>query len=98
MLQKASARFTVVVPVALLATALLARPAESQVITEAGDVIVVPACGPNEFQDTPCNFDIVANKELFIIDSCVVDDPCRTRWDGINCASTIRGAWTFGKL
>src|SRR5512145_1417158 len=97
MLRKLRA-WSIALPAGFLVSAIGPGLACAQVVTEGGDVVVLQACGANELQDTACSFDIVTNKEIFIIDSCVVDDPCRTRWDGINCTAARRGAWTFGKL
>jgi len=37
------------------------------------------------------------DKELIIRNISVVDDPCRTAWNGTGCTSTL-GKWTFGQL
>jgi hypothetical protein len=87
---------------ALLTTAIaiMSSPVAAQVIVGdpevIGDPTLIMDCGEDRFQDTPC-FAVVTNKELFITDPCVVDDPCRTRWD-LPCPSSTKGAWTFGKL
>jgi hypothetical protein len=42
---------------------------------------------------------IIVDKELFITDLCVVNDPCRTLWDAGSCADPgSLGVWSFGHL
>lgn len=53
-----------------------------------------------EMENLPCDENhcpIVPEKELFITDLSVVEDPCRTTWNP-TCTGGERGAWTFGKL
>lgn len=52
-------------------------------------------CGQPSPPVTPCN--IIINKELFITDLCVVEDPVRTKWTS-GADPSVLGAWTFGKL
>ena len=60
-----------------------------------GGCPVQPVCGAADPPATVC--DVVVNKELFMTDLCVVNDLCRTTWDGL-CLPSKKGAWTFGKL
>src|SRR5688572_12749908 len=48
--------------------------------------------------DSPIDIEIHTDREIFITNTCVVNDPCRTRWDITTCDHTTQGAWTFGKL
>lgn len=56
----------------------------------------IDPCGPADAPITPC--DVVVNKELFITDLCVVEDPVRTKWTAGGADPSALGAWTFGKL
>lgn len=64
-------------------------------LAEPVDIGLVP-CGNPDPPVTPCN--IVVNKELFITDLCVVEDPVRTKWTAGGADPNALGAWTFGKL
>lgn len=89
------------VPAALTVALLLsfvARTQGQQAIIEPapGPIGIDPACGDPSPPVTPC--DIIINKELFITDLCVVNDPVRTRWTASGADPHELGAWTFGKL
>ncbi|MCA8960810.1 MAG: hypothetical protein KDC38_09865 [Planctomycetes bacterium] len=57
---------------------------------------VGPECG--EPDDPIGSCEVIPNKELMITDLCVVEDPCRSKWNGGLCTVNSQGAWTFGKL
>src|SRR2546426_8839291 len=53
-------------------------------------------CGSGSPPVTNCQ--VVGNKELMITNTCVVDDPIRTKWFGLGGGDPPTRVWTFGKL
>ncbi|MCB9857479.1 MAG: hypothetical protein H6818_17495 [Phycisphaerales bacterium] len=98
-------RWLVATAPAALAVALLLSLAGNTVGQERQAPIIDPinidpgpaiVCGDPSPPITPCN--IVVNKELFITELCVVEDPVRTKWTAGGADPNALGAWTFGKL